>query len=98
MKTISREDLKKLMESNKPIRLLDIREDWERDEFNIGGDHISMYDIPKKLEYFNDLGDEDVILYCRSGNRSSMMQKWLKYEGIQNTINLIGGIKNWENE
>ena len=38
----------------------------------------------------------DLVLYCRSGNRSAMAQKLLAARfGIENTINLRGGVMMW---
>jgi len=41
----------------------------------------------------------DIVLYCRSGNRSGMAQKLLAIQsGITNTINLKGGLIAWRED
>lgn len=49
--------------------LIDVREEWESEEFNIGGIRISVYDLINQLDKLNS--DKQILLYCQSGNRSS---------------------------
>ena len=42
MTTITSEELKARLDNGEQIHLLDVREDYERAEFNIGGKHIPI--------------------------------------------------------
>ncbi len=40
--------------------------------------------------------DKEVIVYCRSGNRSGMVQGLLKSKGFTQVRNLQGGMLAWQ--
>jgi rhodanese-related sulfurtransferase len=97
MKTISVEELKKRMDSNENLNLLDVREDIENAEFNIGGTHFRLRRIQDMaIEDIEHLKDEEVICYCRSGQRSQMACLMLEHLGFTNTVNLTGGVIEWQ--
>lgn len=56
--------------------LIDVRETWEREEFNIGGIHISVYDLVNQLDKLSS--DKPIMLYCQSGNRSATGKQLLE--------------------
>lgn len=58
---------------------------------------LPMHLIPMKLDYFNDSSKEFVI-YCRTGSRSAQACMFLNQQGINNVINLRGGIMSWAQE
>lgn len=72
--------------------LLDVREGYEREEFNIGGIHVPLGEIGANLETLAPHRDAEVIVYCRSGKRSAMAQSLLQQAGFSNVINLDGGM------
>ncbi len=76
--------------------LIDVREPHERAEFNIGGDHIPLGDIPTRLQELADAKDKEVVVYCRSGNRSGMACDFLRQQGFTNVRNLQGGMLAWQ--
>ncbi len=94
MNQVTPQELKNWMESKKNFLLIDIREGWEREVFNIGGIHIPMGDI------FSNLGDipkdEDVVLYCEKGIRSTIAIQRMETAGYNNLYNLSGGMKAWK--
>lgn len=49
-----------------------------------------------KNEQVEPFKDKNIIIYCRSGNRSEMACRILNTKGIK-ANNLIGGITNWKN-
>ena len=75
--------------------IIDVREGHERAEFNIGGEHIPLGDLQTKLEDLEDYKDKEVIVYCRSGNRSGMACQLLQQAGFTNARNLTGGMLAW---
>jgi len=97
MKEISAPELKTMLDKNNSITLIDVREPYEHEEYNIGGILIPLADIPYSADRIKELGETTLVLYCRSGNRSAMAQKLLALQhGITNTLNLKGGILAWK--
>ena len=48
------------------------------------------------IDDIENLKNEEVILYCRSGNRSGQACMILDMLGFTNTKNLIGGMVAWQ--
>ncbi|MBD3276482.1 MAG: rhodanese-like domain-containing protein [Candidatus Marinimicrobia bacterium] len=46
------------------------------------------------LKSYQDKG-QDMILYCRSGNRSGQAAKFLSEKGFENLYNMNGGMRAW---
>lgn len=96
MKAINVIELKKKLDSGENVHLLDVREDAERSEFNIGGTHIPVGKVQQmQTEEIDSLKNEELIVYCRSGNRSGMACLFLEQAGFTNVINLTGGMLSW---
>tara|TARA_B110000046_G_scaffold57595_2_gene64407 strand:+ start:86859 stop:87158 length:300 start_codon:yes stop_codon:yes gene_type:complete len=57
------------MELNKDSYLLDIREEYEYEDSNIGGQNIPMGQVLSNLKGFED--KSDIYVICKSGKRSS---------------------------
>lgn len=96
MRTITVEDLKSRMDAGEKLNLLDVREDNERADFHIGGTHFRLRRIQDMaIEDIEDLKDEEVIVYCRSGNRSQMACLMLEHLGFKDTVNVTGGVVDW---
>lgn len=99
MKEITAIELNERMKRGEEVVLIDVREPYENEEFNIGGVNIPLAEIPDSIERLKEYGDVDVILYCRSGNRSGMAQKILAVQfDTHNTVNLKGGMNAWKQE
>ena len=49
-----------------------------------------------QIEDIEDLRNEEVICYCRSGQRSMMAAMVLEQMGFTNTKNLEGGMLSWQ--
>jgi rhodanese-related sulfurtransferase len=97
MQQISVEQLKARMDAGEKLNLLDVREDIEHAEFNIGGTHFRLRRIQDMaIEEIENLKDEEVICYCRSGQRSQMACLMLEHQGFKNTWNLAGGMLDWK--
>lgn len=97
MEIISVEELKALRDSDRQINLIDVREPQEHEEFNIGGTLIPLgrfqtYDVDE----LEPLKDEEIILYCRSGNRSGQAAAILDTMGFNKVKNLQGGMLRWK--
>lgn len=80
----------------KDYLLLDVRESYERDEFNIGGMHIPLGEITASFDKLASHKDDEIVIYCRSGKRSAMAQHLLQQSGFSNVRNLEGGMLAWQ--
>ncbi len=90
--------LKQRMDAGEPINLLDVRESFEFDEFNLNGKLIPLGELPGRLDEIEDWKDQEIIVHCRSGKRSATAQQFLLQSGFQNVRNLIGGVLDWQKE
>jgi rhodanese-related sulfurtransferase len=96
MKTITVEQLKARLDAGEKLNVVDVREDVERADFNIGGTHLRLGEIQNMaIDEIEDLKDEEVIIYCRSGNRSQQACYMLEHMGFKNTVNVVGGMLQW---
>ena len=96
MRTIYVEEVKKRMDDGDHLNLLDVREDHERQEFNIGGTHYRLRRLQDMdIEEIEPLKNEEVICYCKSGQRSAMACLILEHLGFTNTANMAGGVTEW---
>jgi rhodanese-related sulfurtransferase len=97
MENITPEELKKRMDSGEQLNLVDVREPHENAEFNIGGILLPLGDIrAMQTDEIDNLKDQEVIVYCRSGNRSGQAAMVLETLGFQNVKNLTGGMLAWQ--
>ena len=97
MTNITPEEVKQRLDAGEKLNLIDVREPYENAEFNIGGLLIPIGKIQsQQIEEIEDLKNEEVILYCRSGNRSGIGALVLDQLGFGNTKNLVGGMLSWQ--
>ena len=97
MNRISVEELKQKIASGEKVNLLDVREPDERTEFNIGGVFIPLGDImTMRIVDIEELKNEEIICYCRSGKRSMQASMMLETMGFTNLVNLDGGMIAWQ--
>jgi rhodanese-related sulfurtransferase len=79
------------------INLIDVRQPEEHAEFNIGGILLPLGNIMSmQIEEIEDLRDEEIICYCRSGQRSMQASMMLETMGFTNVKNLAGGMMGWQ--
>lgn len=93
---ITVEEYKKRLDSGEEIYLLDIREPHESKIASIGGVLIPMSELPERMSELPEDKNTEIIVYCRTGNRSHHVTLYLKENaGYKNVKNLIGGIYAW---
>ncbi len=91
VKEITAKELKELMDKKTDIQLIDVREQHEFDESNLGGELIPMGDVMENTEKISK--DKQVVIHCRSGKRSAAVIQALETQlGFTNLYNLKGGI------
>jgi rhodanese-related sulfurtransferase len=96
MQTITVEELKSKLDSGEKIHLLDVREPFENSDFNIGGTLLPLGQIrAMQVDEIENWKDDEIVVYCRSGNRSGQACMFLETMGFTNTKNLTGGMVAW---
>ncbi|MBO6577355.1 MAG: rhodanese-like domain-containing protein [Rhodothermales bacterium] len=78
--------------------LLDVRRDFEREIASLGGLHIEMSELPDRLEELESHRSDELIVYCRSGQRSARVVQYLQQHGFTGAVNLDGGVLAWSRE
>lgn len=97
MTNITPEEVKQRLDAGEKLNLIDVREPDENAEFNIGGKLVPIGKIQSmQTEDLEDLKNEEIIFYCRSGNRSGISAALLDQLGFTNTKNLVGGMLAWQ--
>lgn len=97
MANINPEEVKQRLDAGETLHLLDVRQPEENAEFNIGGILFPLGKIQSmQTEDIDNLRDEEVICYCRSGNRSGQAALILEQLGFTNVKNLAGGMLAWK--
>jgi len=92
MEDISVQELKDRLSKGEHITILDVREPYEYEEFNIGAILIPLGDLKDELPKLNDLKTTELIVHCKSGNRSAAAKVFLEQNGFQQVRSLIGGM------
>ena len=96
MKEVSVSELKQMKDDGSDFQLIDVREEYEVEISEIGGELIPMGTIPENLDKISI--DKPVIIHCKSGARSANVVRFLETKGFTNTANLKGGILAWITE
>ena len=97
VKEISVNELSRLIREDGNFDLLDIRTPAEI-ERGVLPDALTlaMHLVPLKLSYFSENSGK-VVIYCRTGSRSTKVCQFLQEQGITNVASLRGGIIRWTN-
>ena len=90
-------DLRGLLDSANPPRILDVRTPGEFEGVHIAG----AYNVPLDLlrEHSDEIRthlDDHVVLVCRSGQRATQAEQTLYDTGLTNVHILDGGMNSWE--
>jgi rhodanese-related sulfurtransferase len=96
MQTITVKELKSRLDAGENIHLVDVREPYENADFNIGGILLPLGDIQNmQTDTIDEWKDDEIVLYCRSGNRSGIAAQILEQLGFKTPKNLTGGMVAW---
>lgn len=96
MEDITVQQLKDKMDAGEELKIIDVREPYEHEAFNIGGELIPLNSLPGTMASLESYKDKEVVIYCRSGQRSGMAQQFLTQAGFNQVRNLIGGMLHWQ--
>jgi rhodanese-related sulfurtransferase len=93
---ITVQDLRQKLASGEPFVFIDVREPWEYEEFNLGATLMPLNTLVNALYELEEHKDHEIVLHCRSGQRSGMAQGLLLANGFKNVLNLKGGVLAWQ--
>ena len=87
-------ELKKRIDLDPKIVILDVREDNERKHVYIkGSKHIKLSELSEKYEELDK--EKNIFVHCHIGVRSQSAVNWLKNKGYKHAVNILGGIDAW---
>jgi rhodanese-related sulfurtransferase len=73
---------------------LDVRTQQEWQEAHIPG--ATLLPLSQLESSYSSLPqDQDIVIYCRSGNRSAEAAKFLMQQGYTNVSSMEGGLNDW---
>lgn len=94
---IKPKDLKKKLDENETVFLLDVREPHELAISSINNATlIPLGQLPGRISELPK--QEEIIVFCRTGNRSMRAVQQLALMGFNNVVSLDGGINAWARE
>ncbi|HTY35468.1 MAG TPA: rhodanese-like domain-containing protein [Bacteroidota bacterium] len=93
---ISVHHLKSRLDGGDELFLLDVREPYEFKIVNLNGHLIPLGQLHTKYEELDR--SREIIVYCHHGNRSAFAVQFLKNQGFERVLNLVGGIDQWSRE
>ncbi|MBP7184417.1 MAG: rhodanese-like domain-containing protein [Saprospiraceae bacterium] len=88
-------ELKKKLDGKENFVFIDVRENYEYEEFNLGAKLIPLGELLGALNTLEEYKDDEIVVHCKSGKRSAVAQDLLRSMGFKNVRNLEGGVLAW---
>jgi adenylyltransferase/sulfurtransferase len=97
--TILATELKELIDAEKPIFLVDVREPAEWEIVRIPGATLIPKDEILRGDALASLPqDRQIVMYCKSGVRSAETLAAVKAAGFKDAVHVQGGVSAWVNQ
>jgi thioredoxin len=97
-KELTAAEAKNLIETSQPL-ILDVRTPNEYySGYITGATLIPLQQLSQRLSEIRQYKDREILIYCRSGNRSTVASEILIEKGFKKLYNLSTGIKGWMKE
>ena len=94
---ITPREVKKMMDKKQPFVLIDVREPHEFQICRIPGSTlIPLGEVPKRMHELDSA--REIVVHCRSGQRSARAVEFLIKAGFHKIHNLKGGILAWSEQ
>jgi adenylyltransferase/sulfurtransferase len=94
---IQPQTLKRLMDGDNDIVLLDVREEWEYQTVHLDGARwIPLGELPHRASELDPYAE--IVVYCHRGMRSLDAAYLLQQLGFKRVKSLVGGIDRWSHE
>jgi len=90
-------ELQKRLTHGEKFFLVDVREAFEHEVFNLGGELAPLSELFQHSDKFKN--ELPVVVYCKRGIRSQLaIQRLQQKFNLPNLINLQGGTEAWKKE
>ena len=90
-------EVKKMMDEKKPFVLIDVREPHEYQICNIPSSKlIPLGEVAQRMNELNSA--DEIVVHCRSGQRSAQAVEFLMKAGFGKIHNLKGGVLAWSDQ
>jgi adenylyltransferase/sulfurtransferase len=97
--TITPAELKDLLDSDKPVYLVDVREPAEFEIVSIPGATLIPKDEILRGDALASLPqDKQIVMYCKTGVRSAETLAAVKRAGFSDAVHVQGGVTGWVNQ
>ena len=87
------EELKQRLDAGENLFLLDVRDEYEYEISNIGGQLIPLPELPKRVNELD--ANLKIITVCKMGPRGAKAAQVIHNAGFTHVWNLAGGIHAW---
>lgn len=98
-------DLEERLQENPDLLILDVREPYEFEAMHIEGslnvprgilESACEWDYEETLPELVEARDREVVVVCRSGNRSVLAAHSMQVLGYSNVVSLQTGLRGWK--
>jgi len=93
VREIPAEDLKNRLDRGEPLFLLDVRDEYEYEISNIGGQLIPLSELSQRVNELD--ANLNIVTVCKMGPRGAKAAQVLHQAGFAHVWNLTGGIHAW---
>lgn len=95
---IDSKEFYQIIQREKAVLVLDVRTPMEyREDGHIPGSIlIPVQVLPQYIKEIEKFKDKKILVYCRSGNRSTIASRFLEQNGFKYVYNLKDGIVGWK--
>ncbi|OGH01998.1 MAG: hypothetical protein A2600_04630 [Candidatus Lambdaproteobacteria bacterium RIFOXYD1_FULL_56_27] len=93
---ISAEQAHQRMAKKNEVVLLDVRTPAEYEQAHVEGSLlIPVQDLQTQMGQLDKHKNKEILVICRSGNRSYTAAAMLKEKGFEKAFNVSGGVMSW---
>lgn len=97
MLQINARQLLELRQIEPNLILLDVRQDYEHQEFALENDVlIPLNELEGRIHELDAYRDQTIVVYCKAGIRSQIACNLLEKDGFTRLYNLSDGILGWK--
>ena len=92
-------EVKRLLDGENEVLLLDCRESVEHEIAVIAGARLlPMSELAARYTELADERSARLVVYCHHGMRSAQVASWLRQQGFETAQSMAGGIDQWSVE
>jgi len=95
MEDITAQELKAKMDNKEDFVLIDVREPMEYQMFNLNARLIPLGNLVQHFDELEEFKDAEIVIHCRSGQRSGTAKHLMERAGFTKVRNLLGGVLAW---